>query len=115
MLYEKAGFVEKANKMKTQFASKKLTENGFEVLDLYFYTNVPEISDYKSKYRHWRIEPISEYMDNVPLHILKNVVEMMDKGLLFILFKPTIDPILLYELPYLKQKYHKVCVVLAKW
>ena len=120
LLYENAGLFKKANSLKTVYAKNLLEKHGFTITSFphWRYGVKGDIVDriHTGPYKNWEIIHAKEYMFDVPESILRKMAVISHPQNLFIL-RPGSgpDPVLVYEIPFLKSETEKVCVILAEW
>ena len=120
LLYENAGLIKKVNTSKTEFIRKVFEVNGFKTITLesWRYGVRGRIVNriIGGDFEGWEINKISSYKDDVPIEIVRKMALIKDKENLLILTNPReIDPVLIYELPFLNDEKYKVCVILTEW
>ena len=120
LLYENAGLFKKANSLKTVYAKNLLEKHGFTTATFshrsYGVNGRVVNKTQTGPYKNWEIIHTKDYMFDIPESILRKMAVISHPQNLFIL-KPHSgpDPVLVYEIPFLKSNNTKVCVILAEW
>ena len=112
-LYEDAGAIKMANSLREYAIVDICKENDIEIIDFIDGQGGPYSVWMTFDNTEWRARRIQESIVKIPAPILKKMAKIEDKDRLLIAIprKKQLDPILFYELPYLRYS----CIMLARW